>query len=250
MDPSQRVLCSQEVSPCLILKSVWVSVSAATLILKIIFMYITQGKMCVSINLDQEPWTRNTGALGTQVRSPPDYETNTNTFNSFQFRKKSTRQRQKTPWCYIFTLKKTTFHRLNDFGLIVRLVAAVLCSRTRTSKHFMWIFWGRCQGATVQQDARGLDVSLWWRAASGLTSHSLRVPCSTPMFWYTLWAGTQLGQTGLQMQVLLRLHVCTIMHEQKRLFPLPVGVSWFPLEHENQSERLCRRPSHHSRLCT
>lgn len=32
--------------------------------------------MCVSINLDQEPWTRNTGTLGTQVRSPPDYETN------------------------------------------------------------------------------------------------------------------------------------------------------------------------------
>lgn len=60
----------------------------------------------------------------------------------------------------------------------------------------------------------------------------------------------QLGQTGLQLQVLLRLHVCTIMHEQKRLFPLPVGVSCSPLEHESQSERRCRRPSHHSRLCT
>lgn len=198
--------------------------------------------MCVSINLDQEPWTGNTGALGTQVRSHPDYETNTNTFYSFQFRNKSTRNYDRK-------------HHDAIFSLLKKNISQAKWSRTDRD-----VSWGR----TLQQseDQQAFYVNLLGPMSRCNCAAGRRRTGCVPV----VQSGGRFD-VPLAQSALLRSHVLvhsvgwnnsfaqtTRLHHHAWAEEIISSSCWCLLLSTRTWRAwrtwLCGRPSHHSRLCT
>lgn len=169
--------------------------------------------------MSAQTWTRNTESLGTQVRCPPDFETNTNTFCSLQFRKKHKAKTEDTMMLH-FHFKKNNISQAKWFWTD----GDVSCSRTLQQNKDQRAFYVNLLGPTsgcncaagrqrtgsvpVVESGERFDVPL---AQSALLSSHVLVHS---VGWNTArsdgLAATSFAQT-------------TCLHHHA--FPLPVGVS-------------------------